>query len=98
MKMSEITIETLETFFKLNKDELDEEEVKELEMFLSGAKAYVKSYTGYTDSELDKYTEITLAVLVIAQDMYDDRTMLVDKDKINLVLKTTLGMHQNNLL
>ena len=98
MKVSEITIETLKTFLKLNSEELEEAEENELEMFLSGAIAYVKSYTGYTDSELDKYEEITLAVLVIVQDMYDDRSMLVDKDKINLVLKTTLGMHQNNLL
>ncbi len=98
MKVSEITIETLETFLKLNSEELTEDETDELEMFLNGAKAYVKSYTGYTDSELDDYDEITLAVLVIAQDMYDDRSMLVDKDKLNLVLKTTLGMHQNNLL
>lgn len=98
MKISEITIDTLETFLKLNKDELEQEEIQELEMILSGAIAYVKSYTGYTETELDKYAELTLAVLVIAQDMYDDRTMVIDKDKLNLVLKTTLGMHQNNLL
>lgn len=98
MKVSEITIDTLETFLKLNKDELDEEETTELEMILSSAIAYVKSYTGYTETELDEYEELTIAVLVIAQDMYDDRSMLVDKDKINLVLKTTIGMHQNNLL
>jgi hypothetical protein len=98
MKVSEITKETLKTFLRLNDEELDEVEETELDMILSGAKAYVKSYTGYTDSELDEYKEITLAVLVVAQDMYDDRSMLVDKDKMNLVLKTTLGMHQKNLL
>lgn len=98
MKVSEITLDTLETFLKLNKDELDESELKELDMIKSGAISYVKSYTGYSEKELDNYEEITLAVLVIAQDMYDDRTMLVDKDKVNLVLNSILGMHQNNLL
>lgn len=98
MKVSEITIDTLVTFLKLNKEELEQKEKDELDLILSGAIAYVKSYTGYTETELDKYQELTLAVLVIAQDMYDDRTMIIDKDKINLVLKTTLGMHQNNLL
>ena len=98
MKVSEITIETLITFLKLNSEELDQVERAELDMILSSAKAYVTSYTGYTIAELDEYKEITLAVLVKAQDMYDDRTLVVDKDKMNLVLKTTLGMHQKNLL
>ena len=98
MKVSEITIETLITFLKLNSEELDQVERAELDMILSSAISYVVSYTGYTIPELDEYKETTLAVLVIAQDMYDDRTLVVDKDKMNLVLKTTLGMHQKNLL
>ena len=98
MMVSEITIETLITFLKLNSEELDQVERAELDMILSSAISYVVSYTGCTIPEIDEYKEITLAVLVIAQDMYDDRTLVVDKDKMNLVLKTTLGMHQKNLL
>lgn len=59
---------------------------------------YVKSYTGLTDAEIDKHEDITIAVLVIISDMYDNRQMTVDKNNVNRVVDTILGMHCINLL
>ncbi len=98
MKISEITLDTIATYLKLNICDLEEKERSELEMIKAGALAFVKSYTGYTIDELDKEEDITIATMVLIQDMYDDRTLLEDKDKVNLVLKSILGMHTNNLL
>ena len=97
MKTSEINMDIIKQYLKIS-DELSDAEKKELDMIKLGALAYVRSYTGYTSEELDQHEDITIAVLIIIEDMYDDRTMLEDKDKLNLILQTTLGMYNKNLL
>lgn len=60
---------------------------------------YILKYTGISDAaELDKYTDMIIAVYVLCQDMYDTRALYVDDDNVNKVVDTILGMHQRNLL
>lgn len=98
MKVSEINRTVIATYLKLDLDDLSEAEKTELDMILESAKSYTISYTGHTLEELDDIPETTLAVLVVIQDMYDDRSLMADNDKVNLVLKSILGMHSINLL
>ena len=56
------------------------------------------SYTGRTETELDSYQDFVVVVLVLVQDMYDNRTMYVDSNNLNTVVETILGMHSTNLL
>ena len=98
MKVSEISRQVIATYLKLDLTELDSSELNELDLILESAKNYTASYTGHTLDELDDIPETTLAVLVVIQDMYDDRSLVADTDKINLVLKSILGMHSINLL
>lgn len=69
-----------------------------LETLLNVAKEYIKSYTGLDDNEMDEHADFVIAVLILCQDMYDNRTMYVDKDNVNKVVDTILGMHSVNLL
>lgn len=69
-----------------------------LETLLNVAKEYIKSYTGLNDTEIDEHADFVIAVLILCQDMYDNRTMYVDKDNVNKVVDTILGMHSVNLL
>ena len=69
-----------------------------LETLLNVAKEYIKSYTGLDDTEIDEHADFVIVVLILCQDMYDNRTMYVDKDNVNKVVDTILGMHSVNLL
>ncbi len=93
MLVSEITTEIVAEHCRL--DDYDKEEVQNI---LSAAKAYVRSYTGLTDEEIDTHEEFYIAVLVLCQDMYDNRSMYVDKTNTNRVVESILGMHCINLL
>jgi uncharacterized phage protein (predicted DNA packaging) len=95
VKVSEITEPILVEYLRLN-DEPDE--IVSMTPLLESAKSYVKSYTGLTDAQLDEHEDITIAIHVLVQDMYDNRSMYVDKNNVNKVVDTILGMHCVNLL
>ena len=66
---------------------------------LSSAKFYVSHYTGKTLEELDKYPDVVVAVLILIQDLYDNRTLYVGDDiEVNNTVKIILGLHEVNLL
>lgn len=93
-KVSEITINDIAEYIHL--DEIGDAEEKQLSTFLTVAKDYIKNYTGLDD--LDEYADIVLAVFVLCQDMYDNRTMYIDKSNVNRVVQTILDMHTRNNL
>ena len=49
-------------------------------------------------SEIDEHEDLTLAVLVLVSDMFDNRQMTVDKSNVNRVVDTILGMYCTNML
>lgn len=98
MNVSEITIKNLSDYLKLNYSELSDEEIAELSTFLQSAKAFIADYTGLSIAEIDTHESFVVAVFVLVQDMYDNRSFYVDKSQINQVIETILGMHSINLL
>lgn len=93
-KVSEITIDDIIGFIRL--DEVDSAEKIQLSTFLTVAKDYVKNYTGLTD--LDEYSDLVIVVYILCQDMYDNRSMYLDKNNPNRVVQTILDMHTRNNL
>ena len=69
-----------------------------MEILKKAAIEYTKSYTGLSDAELEEHEDITIAVLVLISDMYDNRQMYVDRNNTNRVVDTILGMYSKNLL
>lgn len=47
---------------------------------------------------LDAYPDFVIVVYILIQDMYDNRSFYVDKNNLNKVVDTILGMHSKNLL
>ena len=95
-KVSDITAESVAEYLRL--DEVTDSEINTLAMLISIATSYIKSYTGLDDAGVDKYPEFVIVVLILCQDMWDNRTMYVDsKDLINTV-QSILAMHSVNLL
>lgn len=94
-KVSEITVEDLKTYLRIS-DDLSNDDKKFLKTILNSSINYIKNNTGIDD--VDKYSDLVIVVFVLCQDMYDNRTLYVDKNNVNKVASSILGQHDNNLL
>jgi uncharacterized phage protein (predicted DNA packaging) len=94
-KVSEITVENLKTYLRIS-DDLSDDDKKFLKTILNSSINYIKNNTGIDD--VDKYSDLVIVVFVLCQDMYDNRTLYVDKNNVNKVVSSILGQHDNNLL
>lgn len=97
-KVSEITIDDVARYIRV-----DDYEESDIETYLNIAKNYISSYTGIpvTNEEgesLDDFPDFVIVAYILCQDMYDNRTLYVDKNNINRVVQTVLDMHTRNNL
>lgn len=92
MKVSEITVYDIAGYLRL------EEPDALLSTLIETSKAFIISYTGLTSEEIDTHEDFTIVVYVLCQDMYDNRSLYVDKSNLNKVVDTILEMHCTNLL
>ena len=95
-KVSEITAQDLADYIRIT--EPDTNDLNTLSTLLTVAKVYVGEYTGRTIEDLDNYKDIIIVVMILVQDMWDNRTNYVDSDNPNKVVESILGLHSVNLL
>lgn len=93
-KVSDIESESVAEYLRLG--EVTESEKDTLNMLISIATSFIENYTGIND--LDKYPEFVIVVLILCQDMWDNRTMYVDSKDLNNTVQSILAMHSVNLL
>lgn len=93
-KVSDITYQDVAEYLKL--DEVTAADINTLNNLINISITYIKQYTGLED--IDSYMDFVIVVLILCQDMWDNRTMYVDNNNLNKVVETILGMHQVNLL
>lgn len=98
MRVSEINVRNLSSYLKLDYESLSEEEIIELATFLQAAQRFIADYTGLSDDEVDKHETFVIAVYVLVQDIYDNRSFYIDKSNLNRVVEMILGIHSVNLL
>ncbi len=96
LKVSEITYEDVASYLRLS--ELDNDDENMLKNLINISKSFIINYTGRSAEELDKFQDFVIVVLILCQDMWDNRTLYVDKTNLNKVVDTILGMHSVNLL
>mgnify|MGYP002525561466 CR=1 FL=1 len=95
-KVSDITASDIADYIRL--DEFTQSDQNTLNTLITVAKAYMKEYTGRTDAELDNYQDFVIVLMILCQDMWDNRVLYVDKSNINHVVESILGLHSVNLL
>ena len=88
-KVSEITTADIAEYLRI--EEIGIAEQAQLQTFLAVAKDYIANYTALED--LDEYADLVIVVYVLCQDMYDNRTLYIDKNNPNKVVQTILDMH-----
>lgn len=94
-KVSDITANDVVKYIREDEDEVN---MQEIETFLNVAKNFASNYTGLpimseTEDSLDTYSDMVYAIYVLCQDMYDNRSLYVDKINLNFVVKTILESH-----
>lgn len=93
MKVSEITAEQVVEYIRA-----DDYKQEEIDAFISASRAFVRSYTELTDEEIDEHEDFYTVIMILCQDMHDNRVLYPDKNNLNKVVETILGMHRKNLL
>ncbi len=95
-KVSEITYSDVAEYLHLS--ELTDDDINTLNNLIDIAKTFICQYTERTVTELDNYQDFVIVVLILCQDMWDNRAFYVDTTNLNKVVETILGMHAVNLL
>lgn len=94
MKISEVTIQDLKEYAHVYHNEDD----SLFSGILAAGRSYVKNYTGLTEEQIDTKEDLTIALMVLSNEMYDNRVFTVQDNKVNTVIKSILDMHSINLL
>lgn len=92
MKVSNVTYKDIANYIRLT--EVSQEEQSLLTNLIGIAKVFIKDNTGVED--LDEFDDFVIVVFILCQDMYDTRSLYVDKSNLNKVVETILGMHSVN--
>lgn len=92
--MKDLNIEFVKQYLKV--DFPDDDLL--IDTIIKGTKSYIISYTGLKKDEADKIEELKFAALLLIEQMYSNRSALVETDKINFALTTILDMHARNNL
>lgn len=96
LKVSDVTSADLAAFLRVC--EVTPYEDGYLSTLIGAAIGYMCKYTGLTAAQLDESQDFVPALLVLCQDMYDNRTLYVDSANVNRMVQSTLDMHSVNLL
>ena len=95
-KVSEITPAVVAEYLRL--DEVDSNDENMLQTLINIAKSFIVNYTGQAEGDLDNFQDFVIVVYILVQDMWDNRTMYVDKSNLNNTVQSILGLHSINLL
>ncbi len=96
MRVSEITPAELAKYAR--EDETDTEILSTFTLILSAVKPFIKGYTGLSDEQMDTKEDISIAVFVLANEMYENRIFTAKDNNVNKVVQSILDMHSINLL
>ena len=93
MKGNELTRSVVADYCRIILEDETEVGLSMLDAMQEAAIQYCVGFTGLTREELDEHEDITIAVLTLISDMYDNRQMYVDKAHINRTADVILSMH-----
>lgn len=96
VKVSDVTSADLAAFLRVG--EVTPYEDGYLSTLIGAATDYMCKYTGLTASQLDESQDFVPVLLVLCQDMYDNRALYVDSANVNRMVQSILDMHSVNLL
>lgn len=97
MKLSELDLPLVKEYLRQDGDEDD----RLIGAIIDASKSYICNYTGQSIEDLQEHEDITIAMLVLIAEFYDNRTIHVNNRlnlRMNTILESLLGRHSVNLL
>lgn len=94
MKISKVTDEQIFSYMRV--DDPTQEDTNLLSIIKPAAKAFIAEHTALAIEELDDHEDLTIAYLIIIEDMFDNRAMTVNSANLNRTVETILSMHSLN--
>ena len=97
MKLSEVDLTIVKEYLRQDSDEDD----RLITAIIEASKSYICNYTGQSIEQLEEHEDVTVAVLVLIAEFYDNRTINVNDRlnlRMNMMLESLLGRHSVNLL
>lgn len=97
MKLSEIDVPFVKEYLRQDGDEDD----RLIGAILEGVKDYIVKYTGQSLEQLEDGEDLTVAVLVLCAEFYDNRTINVNDRlnlRVNMMLESLIGRYSVNLI
>lgn len=94
MKISQVTLPTIKDSIGVTGEYSD----SLIEIYKTAAISFIAGYTGLSTEQIDTHEDITVAYLCLIGDMFERRTMTVDKATINPTAKQILSMYAVNLV
>ena len=92
-KLSEVTVTDIANALRL-----DDYDADWLETLKNAAVSYMEGQTGCDKNYMDKYPEFIPAMMVLIQDMHDNRAYQVSNSNTNKVIDSILFQHRRNFL
>lgn len=92
MKISEIETQTIKDSLGITDDVSDQL----IGIYKDSAKSFIIGYTGLTSDAIDTHDDLTVAYLCLIGDMFENRQMTVEKDKLNPTVVSILSMYSVN--
>ncbi len=89
MKISEITTSVLANYMRT---EAEDDLIAPL---FVAAKAYVMSYTGLTETQLDAHEDLSIVILILCADMYDSRQLTMPGNVTNQLVDSIMNLHKS---
>lgn len=96
MKISEVTTDIVKDYINAP-DEKD----TVINMLISASKQYILKYTAIKENKLDEHEDLTIALLVLCADFYDQRQFMSDNNtavNTNKIVESMLNMYAFNLI
>ncbi len=95
MKISQATLNDIKDYCGISDNDSD----TLIENYgMPAAKAFIIGYTGLSAGQIDEHEDLTLAYMVLIDEMHTQREYTVNKDKLNPTVSTILGMYAVNYL
>ena len=94
MKVSELTLDTIKQYLRIDGNDDD----ILLNAFLSASIQYCTSYMGCTLEDLEKYDDVTIVILALVSDSYEVRQFTTSTVTTNPIMQGVLDLHCSNFL
>ena len=93
IKISEVDINIAKNYLRID-DECEDEEI--IALSINGAIDYIKNYTNLSIEELDQMSSMTIAMLILVSDFYENRGLQIESNtKVNRMLGSILSMNRD---